>query len=63
MSDKDVLSRVPQGTVLTLIFFIIMISYTDTKSRENDTRVSTMKGAEADQKEMQKDFDTIYKWA
>ena len=71
MSDvNDVLSGVPQGTVLAAILFVIMISDIDedvkrsiVRSFADDTRVSLKIQSEEDKNMLQKDLDTIYAWA
>ena len=71
MSDQeDVLSGVPQGTVLAAILFIIMISDIDENIKEcivccfaDDTRVSKKIEKEEDKKKLQDDLNRIYKWA
>ena len=71
MSDvNDVLSGVPQGTVLAAILFIIMISDIDenvkrsiVRSFADDTRVSLKIQSEEDKNLLQKDLDAIYGWA
>ena len=67
---EDVLSGVPQGTVLAAILFIIMISDIDEEIKQcivrcfaDDTRVSNKIKTENDKKIMQEDLNTIYKWA
>ena len=71
MSDvNDVLSGVPQGTVLAAILFVIMISDIDedvkrsiVRSFADDTRVSLKIQSEEDKTALQKYLDTIYAWA
>ena len=71
MSDQeDVLSGVPQGTVLAALLFIIMISDIDENIKESivrcfadDTRVSKKIEKEEDKKKLQDDLNRIYKWA
>ena len=71
MSDKPiVISRVPQGTALASIFFIIMISniYENLKNSivrlfADDTRVSTKTRIKEDKELLQQDLDTVYRWA
>ena len=67
---EDVLSGVPQGTVLAAILFIIMISDIDEKIKQcivrcfaDDTKVSNRIKTERDKKRMQEDLNTVYKWA
>ena len=70
MSDQeDVLSGVPQGTVLAALLFIIMISDIHENIKEcivrcfaDDTRVSK-KIEKEDKKKLQDDLNRIYKWA
>ena len=66
---EDVLSGVPQGTVLSAILFII-ISDIDTNVQNSivrrfadDTRVSKKIENEEDRRKMQKDQFSMYKWA
>ena len=68
--EQDVLSGVPQGTVLAAILFIIMISDIDKEVRRSvircfadDTRNSLKIRTEEDKKDMQRDLDMIYRWA
>ena len=68
--SEDVLSGVPQGTVLAAILFIIMISDIDENVKAcivrcfaDDTRVSKKIRDEEDKSKMQEDLDSIYKWA
>ena len=71
MSDEqDVISGVPQGTVLVSIFFIIMISDIDENLKASivrlfadDTRVSAKIRTKEDKELLQEDLETIYKWA
>ena len=67
--EQDVLSGVPQGTVLAAILFIIMISDIDKEVRRSvircfadDTRNSLKIRTEGDKKDMQRDLDMIYRW-
>ena len=67
---EDVLSGVPQGTVLAAILFIIMISDIDEKIKQcivrcfaDDTKVSNRIKTERDKKRMQEELNTVYKWA
>ena len=71
MSEKhDVLSGVPQGTVLASLFFIIMIADID-QDLENsisrlfadDTKVSAKIRSQEDSNNLQQDLDKIYAWA
>ena len=71
MSEKhDVLSGVPQGTVLASLFFIIMIADID-QNLENsisrlfadDTKVSAKIRSQEDSNNLQQDLDKIYAWA
>merc|ERR1711888_493258 len=67
---KDVISGVPQGTVLAAILFVIMISDIDenvenclVRSFADDTRVNKKIGNDLDKEAMQKDLEAIYDWA
>ena len=67
---EDVLSGVPQGTVLAAILFIIMISDIDENIKKcivrcfaDDTKVSNKIKTEEDKQIMQEDLNIIYKWA
>ena len=68
--EEDVISVVPQGTVLAAILFVIMISDIDenvkrsiVRSFADDTRINKKINNSNDIKEMQEDLDTVYKWA
>ena len=68
--EQDVLSGVPQGTVLASILFIIMISDIDEELKNSisrlfadDTKVSAKIRTHHDIELLQKDLDRIYKWA
>merc|ERR1712240_104800 len=70
ISEKhDVLSGVPQGTVLASLFFIIMIADID-QNLENsvgrlfadDTKVSTKIKSQEDTEPLQHDLNRIYTW-
>ena len=68
--EADVLSRVPQGTVLAAVLFVIMISDIDEKVVNyvvrrfaDDTRVNKMIKNEEDRVTLQNALDTIYEWA
>jgi hypothetical protein len=71
MSEEgEVLSGVPQGTVLAAVLFVIMISDIDenvknciVRSFADDTRVSIKIRCNEDKKLMQEDLESIYKWA
>ena len=71
MSDiQDVLSGVPQGTVLAAVLFIIMIADIDEKVRNSivrsfadDTRISKKIKSDEDKDMLQKDLEIIYEWA
>ncbi|CAL4096271.1 unnamed protein product, partial [Meganyctiphanes norvegica] len=67
---QDVLSGVPQGTVLAAILFIMMIANIDEEVERSivrcfadDTRSSIKIKTEDDKKALQKDLESIYKWA
>merc|ERR1712243_420774 len=66
--EQDVISGVPQGTVLAAILFVIMISDIDdnvkhsiVRSFADDTRVNKKISKEEDKKQMQEDLEIIYK--
>lgn len=68
--QEEVLSGVPQGTVLAAILFIIMIADIDDKIKEctvrcfaDDTRVSKKITEDADKMKLQEALNIIYKWA
>ena len=68
--EEDVISGVPQGTVLAAILFVIMISDIDenvkkciVRSFADDTRINKKISNDEDKELMQKDLETIYKWA
>merc|ERR1711962_208209 len=71
MSEKhDVLSGVPQGTVLASLFFIIMIADIDQNLKNSvsrlftdDTKVSAKIRTQEDTERLQQDLDRIYTWA
>ena len=71
MSDEgEVLSGVPQGTVLAAILFVIMISDIDEnvklcilRSFADDTRVSKKVICNEDKEKMQEELRSIYEWA
>ena len=71
MSEKsNVMSGVPQGTVLGPVLFLIMISDIDTdittsvvSSFADDTRVSKKIGSPDDTEVLQQDLNKIYAWA
>jgi len=67
---QDVLSGVPQGTVLAALLFIIMISDIDEKVKNSiircfadDTKVSSKIKSEEDKIMLQNDLHIIYEWA
>ena len=70
MSEKhDVLSGVPQGTVLASLFFIIMIADIDQNLKDSvsrlyagDTKVSAKIRIQEDTERLQQDLDRIYTW-
>ncbi|CAL4191225.1 unnamed protein product, partial [Meganyctiphanes norvegica] len=66
----DVLSGVPQGTVLAAILFVIMIADIDeevensiVRSFADDTRTSLKIRTEEDKEVLQQDLNKIYRWA
>ena len=68
--EEDIISGVPQGTVLAAILFVIMISDIDenvkrsiVRSFADNTRTNKKINNPNDIKEMQEDLDTIYEWA
>ena len=68
--EQEVISGVPQGTVLASILFIIMISDIDEELRNSisrlfadDTKISAKIRTYEDTKLLQKDLDKVYKWA
>ena len=68
--EQDVISGVPQGTVLASILFIIMISDIDEEIKRcivrcfaDDTRLNMKVKTEQDKLVMQEDLNKIYKWA
>merc|ERR1712074_422716 len=68
--EEDVISGVPQGTVLATILFVIMISDIDENVKNclvrrfaDDTRVNKKIGNNLDKEFMQKDLEAIYDWA
>ena len=68
--EEDVISGVPQGTVLAAILFVIMISDIDEnvkkcliRSFADDTRVNKKIEGERDKELMQMDLEAIYEWA
>ena len=71
MSDKHkVISGVPQGTVLSSLFFIIMIADIDDNLKisisrlfADDTKISAKIKTKEDTELLQQDLNTIYKWA
>ena len=67
---QDVLSGVPQGTVLAAILFVIMIADIDeevensiVRSFADDTRTSLKIRTEEDKEVLQQDLNKIYRWA
>ena len=66
---QEVISGVPQGTVLAAILFVIMIADIDeveksiVRSFADDTRTSIKIRTEADKEILQRDLEKIYKWA
>ena len=71
MSDKHkVISGVPQGTVLSSLFFIIMIADIDDNLKikisrlfADNTKISAKIKTKEDTELLQQDLNTIYKWA
>ena len=71
MSDEhDVLSGVPQGTVLASLFFIVMIADIDQNLEisvsilnADDTKVSAKVKKQEDTEHLQQDLNRIYTWA
>ena len=68
--EEDVISGVPQGTVLAATLFVIMISDIDEdvkmgiiRSFADDTRVNKKIKTNEDKELMQKDLDAVYRWA
>ena len=68
--EEDVISGVPQGTVLAAILFVIMISDIDenvknclVRSFADDTRINKKISSDEDKELMQKDLEAIYDWA
>merc|ERR1712215_430811 len=68
--EEDVISGVPQGTVLAAILFVIMISDIDEDVKlsiircfADDTRVNGKIKTNEDKELMQKDLDAVYRWA
>ena len=67
---QDVLSGVPQGTVLAAVLFVMMIADIDEEVKRSivrcfadDTRNSIKIKTEEDKKALQKDLKSIYNWA
>ena len=68
--QEEVMSGVPQGTVLAAILFIIMIADIDEKIKEcmvrcfaDDTRVSKKIEGETDKQKLQEALNIIFEWA
>merc|ERR1712121_189958 len=68
--EEDVISGVPQGTVLAAILFVIMISDIDEDVKMciircfvDDTRVNKKIRTNEDKELMQEDLDIVYRWA
>ena len=67
---SDVVSGVPQGTVLGPILFLIHVTDIDAEvehaqvaSFADDTRLSAAVGTEEDARRLQDDLEKVYKWA
>ena len=64
MSDEEnVISGVPQGTVLAAVLFVIMISDIDANIKSCIVRSFADDTSDENKKEMQEDLESIYKWA
>ena len=67
--EEDVISGVPQSTVLAAILFVIMILDIDEDVKmcircfADDTRVNKKIKTNEDKELMQKDLDAVYRWA
>merc|ERR1712002_797222 len=68
--EEDVISGVPQGTVLAAILFVIMISdmgedvkLSIIRCFADDTRVNKKIKTNEDKELMQNDLDAVYRWA
>merc|ERR1712121_52988 len=68
--EEDVISGVPQGTVLAAILFVIIISDIDEDVKmciircfADDTRINKEIKTNDDKELMQKDLDAVYRWA
>ena len=68
--EQDVISDVPQGTVLASILFIIMIYDIDGEVRNSimrlfadDTKISAQIKAEEDMEKLQQGLHMLYNWA
>ena len=68
--QEDVMSGVPQGTVLAALLFIVMISDIDEDIKEcivrcfaDDTRVSKKIEKDEDKQKLQDGLNKIYKWS
>ena len=67
---RDVISGVPQGSVLGPLLFLVLLGYIDqdvakayVSSFADDTRVVLGTNSKEDTEELQKDLDSIYKWS
>ena len=68
--EAEVISGVPQGTVLAAVLFVIMIADIDSNVKESvvrsfadDTRISRGITCDEDRNSLQSDLNKIYEWA